>query len=87
MIRDRNDAAVTVSPELVQWYAGLVAEAAAVLQDAGLWRYAATLAAGSLPVSAQAAVLDRWSAHIAQVCAALHNAFLRKETMGCLIRL
>jgi hypothetical protein len=47
-----------------------------VLQDAGLWRYAATLAAGSLPASAQAAVLDRWSAHIAQVCAALDNAFL-----------
>jgi hypothetical protein len=45
-----------------------------VLQDAGLWRYAATLAAGSLPDSAQAAVLDRWSAHIAQVCAVLHSA-------------
>ena len=57
-----------------------------MLQDAGLWRYAATLAAGSLPPSAQAAVLDRWSTHIAQVCTALDSAFLWKKMIGCLIR-
>lgn len=54
-------------PNLHSRYTGLVAEAAAVLQDAGLWRYAATLAAGSLPPAAQAAVLDRWSTHALQV--------------------
>ena len=57
-----------------------------MLQDAGLWRYAATLAAGSLPDSAQAAVLDRWSTHIAQVRAVLtmHSCW---RTMGCSSRL
>ena len=57
-----------------------------MLQDAGLWRYAATLAAGSLPASAQAAVLDRWSAHTAQVCAVL-PCIRAGNTMGCSSRL
>ena len=48
--------------------AGLAAEAVSVLQDAGLWRYAATLAAGSLPPGPRAAALDRWAAHVHQVC-------------------
>lgn len=38
-----------------------------MLQEAGLWRYAATLAAGSLAPAARAAVLDRWAAQAHQV--------------------
>lgn len=44
---------------------GLPAEAAAVLQEAGLWRYAATLAA-QLPPPAAAAALDNWAGHVQQ---------------------
>jgi hypothetical protein len=53
--------------DLLQWLSGLVAEAAAVLQDAALWRYAATLAAGPLPPATQAALLDRCLTHALQV--------------------
>lgn len=45
---------------------GLRGEAAAVLQEAGLWRYAATLAA-QLPPAAAAAALDNWAHHMQQV--------------------
>ena len=46
---------------------GLPMDAAAVLQEAGLWRYAATLAA-QLPPSAAAAALDNWAHHMQQAC-------------------
>lgn len=45
---------------------GLPAEAAAVLQEGGLWRYAATLAA-QLPPSAAAITLDSWAGHVHEV--------------------
>lgn len=46
--------------------AGLPNEAVAVLQEAGLWRYAATLAALQLSGDEKAAALERWAAHIHQ---------------------
>lgn len=52
---------------------GLRAEAAAVLQEAGLWRYAATLAA-QLPPAAAAAALDNWAHHMQQVLCSLRMA-------------
>ncbi|KAG2490001.1 hypothetical protein HYH03_011468 [Edaphochlamys debaryana] len=47
--------------------AGLHAEAALILQEAGLWRYAAALAAHSLSGAERAAALQRWSDHVATV--------------------
>lgn len=40
-------------------------DAVSILQDAGMWSYAAALAAGSLTHAARAAPLDRWATHIA----------------------
>ena len=37
-----------------------------MLQEAGLWRYAATLAALQLSGDEKAAALERWAAHIHQ---------------------
>ena len=46
-----------------------------MLMDAGLWRYAATLAAHALPRDEQATALERWAAHIHQVQhATLYNS-------------
>ena len=42
-------------------------EAVTLLQDAGLWSYAATLAAHALRRDEQAAALERWAAYIHQV--------------------
>jgi len=40
-------------------------DAVNILQDAGMWSYAAALAAGSLSHAARAAPLDRWALHVA----------------------
>jgi hypothetical protein len=40
-------------------------DAVNILQDAGMWSYAAALAAGSLPHAARAVPLDRWASHVA----------------------
>ena len=48
--------------------AGLPQEAVNVLQEAQLWRYAATLTANTLTGSDRAITLERWAAHIHQVC-------------------
>jgi len=40
-------------------------DAVNILQDAGMWSYAAALAAGSLLHAARAAPLDRWATHVA----------------------
>ena len=50
--------------------AGLPNEAVAALQEAGLWRYAATLVAHALSGDERAAALERWAAHIHQARAA-----------------
>ena len=47
--------------------AGLPQEAVNVLQEAQLWRYAATLTANTLTGSDRAITLERWAAHIHQV--------------------
>lgn len=47
--------------------AGLPQEAVIVLQEAQLWRYAATLTANTLTGSDRAITLERWAAHIHQV--------------------
>lgn len=39
----------------------------AALQEAGLWRYAATLTAHTLKGDERAAALERWAAHVHQV--------------------
>eukprot|EP00884_Botryococcus_braunii_P018245 jgi/Botrbrau1/5103/Bobra.0128s0014.1 len=46
--------------------AGLPQEAAVLLQEAGLWRYAATLAANMLSGDERAASLERWASHLHQ---------------------
>ncbi|KAL3161421.1 hypothetical protein ABBQ32_010311 [Trebouxia sp. C0010 RCD-2024] len=46
--------------------AGLPQEAVIVLQEAQLWRYAATLTANTLTGSDRAITLERWAAHIHQ---------------------
>jgi hypothetical protein len=38
----------------------------AALQEAGLWRYAATLTAHTLKGDERSAALDRWAAHVQQ---------------------
>lgn len=38
-----------------------------MLQESGLWRYAATLAATALPAAATAVALEGWACHVAQV--------------------
>lgn len=38
-----------------------------MLQESGLWRYAATLAATALPAAATAVALEGWANHVAQV--------------------
>ena len=48
--------------------AGLPQEGVAALQEAGLWRYAATLTAHTLKGGERAAALERWAAHVHQVC-------------------
>lgn len=48
-------------------------EAVNVLQDNGLWKYAATLAAHALKRDEQAAALERWAVHIHQVCSSLND--------------
>ena len=40
-------------------------DAVNILQDSGMWPYAAALAAGSLPRPARAAPLERWATHVA----------------------
>jgi len=50
-----------------------------VLQEAGLWRYAATLAAGALAPGPRAAALDRWAAHV-------HQASLIAKAACCMTR-
>lgn len=54
----------------VLWFergsAGLPQEAAGLLQEAGLWRYAATLAANMLTGDERAASLERWASHLHQ---------------------
>ncbi len=47
---------------------GLPQEGATLLQEAGLWRYAATLAANMLSGDERAASLERWATHLHQVC-------------------
>ena len=47
--------------------AGIPREAAEVLQEAGMWRYAATLTAQALSAPERAASLERWAAHKHQV--------------------
>ncbi len=47
--------------------AGLPQEGVAALQEAGLWRYAATLTAHTLKGDERAAALERWAAHVHQV--------------------
>ena len=42
-------------------------EAVNVLQDNGLWKYAATLAAHALRRDEQTAALERWATHIHKV--------------------
>ena len=49
------------------WCAGLPQEGVAALQEAGLWRYAATLTAHTLKGDERAAALERWAAHVHQV--------------------
>ena len=55
----------------------------AALQEAGLWRYAATLTAHTLKGDERAAALERWAAHVHQVrfphtrSTALQHAHLR----------
>ncbi len=46
--------------------AGLPQEGVAALQEAGLWRYAATLTAHTLKGDERSAALDRWAAHVQQ---------------------
>ena len=46
---------------------GLPMEAVNVLQDNGLWKYAATLAAHALRRDEQTAALERWATHIHKV--------------------
>ncbi|BDA45713.1 probable WD repeat-containing protein 11 at C-terminar half [Coccomyxa sp. Obi] len=46
--------------------AGLPQEGVAALQEAGLWRYAATLTAHTLKGDERSAALDRWAAHVHQ---------------------
>lgn len=40
--------------------------AVSILQDAGLWRYAAALAAGSLSAHARMIPMERWASHVAE---------------------
>ncbi|KAK9845313.1 hypothetical protein WJX81_003317 [Elliptochloris bilobata] len=54
--------------------AGLPNEAVAALQEAGLWRYASTLAAHQLSGNERAAALERWAAHIHQAAGDLWRA-------------
>lgn len=54
-----------------RWWAGdagLPQEAVAVLQEGQLWRYAAGLTANALTAADRAISLERWAAHIHQVC-------------------
>ncbi|KAL4422261.1 hypothetical protein ABPG75_008458 [Micractinium tetrahymenae] len=44
---------------------GQHADAASLLQDSGLWRYASALAAHSLRGAERAAALERWAGHVA----------------------
>lgn len=44
---------------------GQHADAASLLQDSGLWRYASALAAHSLKASERAAAIERWAGHVA----------------------
>ena len=58
--------------ERLSWLrAGLPQEGVTALQEAGLWRYAATLTAHTLKGNERAAALERWAAHIHQVTAAM----------------
>ncbi|KAK9867753.1 hypothetical protein WJX84_002654 [Apatococcus fuscideae] len=54
--------------------AGLPAEAASLLQEAGLWRYAASLAAHALKGSEKSATLERWANHTLQAEGGLWKA-------------
>ena len=47
--------------------AGLPAEAVSVLQEAGEWRYAATLMAATLTAKDLAPALERWAHHVLEV--------------------
>ena len=48
--------------------AGLPQEGVTALQEAGLWRYAATLTAHTLKGNERAAALERWAAQVHEVC-------------------
>ncbi|KAK9863395.1 hypothetical protein WJX84_011255 [Apatococcus fuscideae] len=54
--------------------AGLPAEAASLLQEAGLWRYAASLAAHALKGSEKSNTLERWANHTLQAEGGLWRA-------------
>lgn len=60
--------------------AGLPIEAVNVLQDSGLWKYAATLAAHALRRDQQTAALERWATHIHMV-----TPFPRREIAHLII--
>jgi hypothetical protein len=49
-------------------------DAVNILQDAGMWSYAAALAAGSLPHAVRAGPLDRWATHVADAEGRLWSA-------------
>lgn len=63
--------------------AGLPQEGVAALQEAGLWRYAATLTAHTLKGDERAAALERWAAHVHQVRPALPSAALMLHSHFC----
>ncbi|KAK9829709.1 hypothetical protein WJX72_007460 [[Myrmecia] bisecta] len=64
--------------------AGLPQEAVALLQEAGLWKYASTLAANTLTGGDQAAALERWAAHIHQSEGSLWRAMGIMAAAGAL---
>ena len=67
---------------------GLPMEAVNVLQDNGLWRYAATLAAHALKRDEQSAALERWAVHLHQVAFSHSSNLATFEISGhCLVKL
>ncbi len=64
--------------------AGLFADAAILLQEAGLWRYASTLAAHSLAGGDRALALQRWGHQVAAQEGSLWRAVGILTSAGCL---
>eukprot|EP00873_Tetraselmis_striata_P044832 jgi/Tetstr1/465096/TSEL_009824.t1 len=62
---------------------GLPTEAATLLQDSGLWRHAATLAAAQLAGAERSAVLERWAEHVLEVEGGLWRAVGLLTAGGC----